>query len=213
LVTVKLKPIEEIVKYLNKEWNIGIVGCEIGSSRCKNGGLKEAKELAEALAVNGYAVSLIASPGGTCILERLKRNVLQNIESKCDVVISLACGAGTQVLAENLDIPVITGVDTLFIGAEVDSHTFKEYCIACGDCMISSTGGICPVARCPKSLLNGPCGGAIDGKCEVNPSMPCIWYTIEKKMEELETITSLKLPKPPADYSKSVYPRELKVED
>ncbi len=213
MVTVKLKPIEEILKYLKKEWNVGIVGCEIGSSRCKNGGLREAKKLAEVLALNGYTVAFISSPGGTCILERLKKNILRDIEEKCDVVVSLACGAGTQVLAENLDIPVITGVDTLFIGAETDSYTFKEYCIACGNCIISSTGGICPVARCPKSLLNGPCGGAINGRCEVDSSMPCIWYVIEKRMEELETIASLKLPQPPADHSKFIHPRELKVED
>jgi len=213
LVTVELKPIEEILTYINKDWNIGIVGCELGSSRCKNGGLREAKQLAEMLAINGYNVTFIASPGGTCILERLKQKTLKDLENKCDVVISLACGAGTQVLAENLSIPVTTGVNTLFIGAEENSTTFKEYCIACGSCIISSTGGICPVARCPKSLLNGPCGGAINGKCEVNNTLPCIWYVIEEKLESLELLQKLKLPVPPADYSKAVHPRELKVEE
>ena len=213
MVVVKLKPLKEITNILKREWRIGVVGCEIGSGRCKNGGLREVKLLAEALALQGFNITLFSSLGVTCILKKVKKDLLKKLENNCDAVISLACGAGTQVLAENIDIPVLTGVDTLFIGAELKETYFKEYCTACGECIISETGGICPVARCPKSLLNGPCGGAIEGKCEVNPEIPCVWFQIEKRMEEIKELKILENYFEPAKHSKSVHPRTLNLEE
>ncbi len=211
MVVVKLKPLEEILELLQDFKRVFVVGCELGSGRCKNGGLREVKWLAEEFKRRGFEVVGTVSPGGACILERVDRNVIDKINSAgAEVVVSLACGAGTQVVAENVSIPVLTGVDTLFIGAEKGSF-FEEYCIACGDCIISQTGGICPVARCPKSLVNGPCGGAIGGVCEVDPALKCIWFEIERRLSLLgssfEGISSMK------DHSCSVYPRRLLLED
>ena len=216
MVVVKLKPFEEILKALEGFKKVFIFGCELGSGRCKNGGLREAVELGEKLKEQGFEIVGIKSPGGTCILERISfpgRELLKEAEKNSEVIISLACGAGTQLIAENVDIPVLTGVTTLFIGAEREGKYFNEYCIACGDCIISETGGICPIARCPKSLTNGPCGGAIDGKCEVDPSIPCIWYLIADRMEKIGTLRKLKIRAPFKDYSKSVYPRSLILEE
>ncbi|WP_163327801.1 methylenetetrahydrofolate reductase C-terminal domain-containing protein [Desulfurobacterium thermolithotrophum] len=217
MVVVRLKPLEEILETLKGFKRVFIFGCELGSSRCKNGGLKEAKILGKELEKLGFKVTGIKSPGGTCVLERIaspERNLLKEAEGSSDVIVSLACGAGTQLIAENVDIPVLTGVSTIFIGAEREGKYFDEYCIACGDCIISRTGGICPVARCPKSLTAGPCGGAIDGKCEIDPSMPCIWYTIAQRLEKLNQLdVLLKLKTPMRDYRKSIYPRRFVVED
>jgi len=216
LVTVKLKPFSEILSELSGFKRVFIFGCQIGSARCKNGGLREAFRLAGFLEGEGFKITGVKSPGGTCILERLtgrERNLLKEAEESADVIVSLACGAGTQLVAENVKIPVKTGVNTLFIGVEREGRFFEEYCIACGDCVISETGGICPVARCPKSLVNGPCGGAIAGKCEVDPDIPCIWYEIADRMELLGEVDSLRKNTEPKDFSRFVYPRKLVLEE
>ncbi|RKQ63844.1 methylene-tetrahydrofolate reductase-like protein [Thermovibrio guaymasensis] len=216
MVTVRLKPVEEIVKSLKPYRKVFVIGCQLGSGRCKNGGLREAFKVAGYLELHGFKISGVKSPGGTCILERLDssdRSLIKEAESSSDAILSLACGAGTQLIAENVSIPVVTGVNTLFIGVERERKYFDEYCIACGECVISETGGICPVARCPKSLVNGPCGGAIAGKCEVDPSIPCIWYRIENRLRELCSLETLKKRVPLKDYRASVYPRRLVLED
>ncbi len=216
MVTVKLKSLDEIVESLRRFNRVFIFGCQLGSARCKNGGLREAYRVAGYLELKGFKITGVKSPGGTCILDRLsspERNLLKEAEESSDVILSLACGAGTQLIAENVSIPVKTGVTTLFIGAERDGRYFEEYCIACGDCVISSTGGICPVARCPKSLVNGPCGGAIAGKCEVDPNLSCIWFRIAQRMEQIGELPDLRKPVPPKDYSLSVYPRKLVLEE
>jgi len=216
MVTVRLKPLEEILEKLKPYGRVFVVGCQLGSGRCKNGGLREAFKVAGYLELHGFKITGVKSPGGACILERLTapgKDILKEANSTSDAVLSLACGAGTQLIAENLSIPVVTGVDTLFIGVERERKYFDEYCIACGDCVISDTGGICPVARCPKSLINGPCGGAIAGKCEVDPSIPCIWYRIESRLKELDSLGVLEKRAPLKDYRSSVYPRRLVLED
>lgn len=214
MVTVKLKPFNQIVEELKGFKRVFIFGCQIGSARCKNGGLREAYKVAGFLEGRGFKITGVKSPGGTCILERLtSKDLLKEAENTSEVILSLACGAGTQLIAENVRIPVKTGVTTLFIGVEREGRFFDEYCIACGDCVISDTGGICPVARCPKSLVNGPCGGAIAGKCEVNPDIPCVWYEIEKRLEIIGELENVKENVPPKDYSKSVYPRKLILEE
>ena len=216
MVTVKLKPLEEILSSLSNYKKVYVIGCQLGSARCKNGGLREAYRIAGYLELKGFKVVGIKSPGGTCVLDRIDhstKSIIREAEETADVILSLSCGAGTQLIAENVNIPVKAGVTTLFIGAEREGRYFEEYCIACGDCVISDTGGICPIARCPKSLTNGPCGGAIAGKCEVDPSLPCIWYRIAQKMEQLGELDKLRRSVPPKDYSLSVYPKKLVLEE
>ncbi|WP_456397762.1 methylenetetrahydrofolate reductase C-terminal domain-containing protein, partial [Desulfurobacterium sp.] len=105
----------------------------------------------------------------------------------------------------------VTGVSTLFIGADSHREIFHEYCIACGDCIISETAGICPIARCPKSLKNGPCGGAINGLFAVNNDPDCVWFTIEKKLKNLKP--AFKIGKVTfRDFSKANHPRRFKNE-
>ncbi|WP_456342369.1 methylenetetrahydrofolate reductase C-terminal domain-containing protein [Thermovibrio sp.] len=216
MVTVKLKPMVEILELLKPYERVFVIGCQLGSGRCKNGGLREAFKVAGYLELHGFKITGVKSPGGTCILERIdapEKSLIKEAESSSDAILSLACGAGTQLIAENVSIPVITGVNTLFIGVERERKYFDEYCIACGDCVISETGGICPVARCPKSLINGPCGGAIAGKCEVDPSIPCIWYKIESRLKELGSLKSVEKRAPLKDYRSCVYPRRLVLEE
>ncbi len=210
MVVVKLKTLDEILKVLKPYLRVSIFACEIGSGRCRQGGIKEAERLAGLLEANKKRVVEVMTTGGTCVVSKVEKKLLNM--KPTDVVLSLACGAGTQVIAETVNVPVVSGVSTMFIGSDKNAIEFEEYCIACGNCILADFGGICPIARCPKSLLNGPCGGAVNGNCEVNPQMPCVWFLIHKRLELIGEKDRLKKVHPPLDYSKSVHPRRFKNE-
>ncbi|WP_457567247.1 methylenetetrahydrofolate reductase C-terminal domain-containing protein [Desulfurobacterium sp.] len=206
MVVVELKPFNEILKTVSPFKKLTVVGCEIGSGRCLQGGLKEAREVAQFLENNGKEIVEILTIGGTCLVEKVKKLEFKETE----VIVSLACGAGTQLIAEETEIPVVTGVSTLFIGADYHREIFVEYCTACGDCIISRTAGICPIARCPKSLKNGPCGGAINGMCEVNNNAECVWFKIEEKLQKRKENFTIEVSF--RDFSKSNHPRRFENE-
>jgi hypothetical protein len=123
----------------------------------------------------------------------------QTIPAGTDAILSLACGAGVQTLADAHDpLPVIPALNTTFLGASAKPGNWTEMCRGCGDCVLAFTGGICPVARCAKSLFNGPCGGSQNGSCEVGLDTPCAWAMIfyrlkrQNKLHLLEKIRPLK---------------------
>ena len=104
-----------------------------------------------------------------------------------DAVLSLSCGVGVQTLAAEFPGKrVLPGVNTMMLGSHSPDRLFVEYCGACGDCVLAETGGICPIVRCSKSMLNGPCGGSVNGKCEVSPDIECGWQLIFDKLNELK---------------------------
>jgi len=114
-------------------------------------------------------------------------------EEKIDAVVSLACGVGVNFFADRLGaVPVFPGVNTTFYGAGMASGLWAEMCAGCGECMTAHTGGICPVARCSKRLLNGPCGGSEKGRCEVNPTnTDCVWQLIYDRLKKLGRLDDL----------------------
>jgi hypothetical protein len=110
---------------------------------------------------------------------------LESRESAYDCIISMACSAGVQLLAEKFPHkPVFPVINTIAIGVDRDVGLYQEVCRACGDCVIGYTGGLCPITRCAKSLFNGPCGGTNQGMCEINPDIPCVWYQIYERLKE-----------------------------
>jgi hypothetical protein len=116
-----------------------------------------------------------------------------------DLVLSLGCGIGVQAIAEHFpDTWVVPGLNTTFLGLPQEQGVWTERCAACGDCVLGLTGGICPIARCSKSLLNGPCGGSEDGHCEIDPDTDCAWQLIYDRldsMDRLEVLMDLQAPK------------------
>jgi hypothetical protein len=119
-------------------------------------------------------------------------------------VVSLACGAGVQAFAERFpDTPVFPGVDTQFIGILEEQGIWAEKCIGCGDCIVGEFGGLCPITRCAKKLLNGPCGSSYDGKCEANRERDCVWVLIYERLERLGELHRLEKVYPPIDWSKT----------
>jgi hypothetical protein len=134
----------------------------------------------------------------------------KTVESS-DSILVLACGLGIQSVKENLrsDKPIHVGCDTLFMGAIDAGGQFLERCSACGDCVLETTASICPITRCPKSLLNGPCGGQDKGKCEVDKDRDCAWILIYKELKKQGKVGLLKNIKSPKDHSKLSKPRQL----
>jgi hypothetical protein len=188
-----------------------LAGCDTCVAECASGGRRETAELAAALqmafrlAGKEVAVQEIAVDR-QCVHEFL----LDVVEAaqEADAVLSLACGAGVQALASRLpETPVFPALNTMFIGETAERGLWLENCRGCGNCLLGLTGGICPVSRCAKSLLNGPCGGAKNGLCEINlakkiiPEVPCAWLQIYDRLMALGELDRLTELCPPKDWS------------
>jgi len=128
-------------------------------------------------------------------------------------VIVMACGLGAQSVIDNLFTKkeIILSNDTMFMGQVAKDGGFLERCSACGECILDLTGGICPVTRCPKGIMNGPCGGQEKGKCEVDREKDCAWILIYKRLKEADRLDRFKKMNQPKDHSKARKPRALKA--
>ena len=129
-----------------------------------------------------------------------------------EAILSLACGVGIQTLTQVLpDLVTLPAQNTLFMGMEArEARTYEEYCAACGDCILALTGGICPIARCAKGLLNGACGGSSDDKCEQDPQKDCAWCLIYKRLQKLDRLDILREFRHPRNFRAVARPGRLK---
>jgi hypothetical protein len=142
--------------------------------------------------------------------------LLDDLIDQYDAVLSLGCGAGVQAVAEMFsEIPVLPALNTEFLGETRDQGVWVENCLGCGDCMLHFFGGVCPLARCSKQLLNGPCGGSREGKCEINPEVPCAWQAIIDRLDRFGSLDRLEQIYPPKDWSRKQGggPRKIMRED
>lgn len=215
MIISKQKEIKDILKYLKDDKSIFLIGCGECSTTCKAGGEDEIKKIKGVLEKEGKVITGYAVPEAPCIAAKVKMELAKNkkaIESS-DAILVMACGLGIQSVKENLRAAkrVHVGSDTLFMGALDSSGAFLEKCSACGDCVLELTALICPITRCPKSLLNGPCGGQDKGKCEVDKDRDCAWVLIYNELKKEGRLDLLKEIKPPKDYSKLTKPRQLKI--
>jgi len=209
------KPLEEILNYLRPYRKIFIIGCGTCATECQTGGEKQVQEMKEKLEKEGFEVvgtGMIESPCDERLTRKFIRAQRKNGRALDDAeaVLVLACGAGVQVVAELLDKPVFPGLNTHFIGKVERIGRFYERCRACGECVLGETGGICPVTQCAKGLLNGPCGGMADGKCEVGGwTRPCAWVLIYERLKAMGRLDLFKKFRPPRDYSRKAGPGEV----
>lgn len=212
MVSTDKKALEDIVKTLEDYDRIFLVGCGDCATLLQTGGEFEVQEMAQALAEQGKQVTGWVVPDVTCKVLDVKKLLRQHQEEvdAAEAILVLACGSGVQAVAEVSDKPVYPALDTLGIVDQFRLGQFYEWCSACGECVVGDYGGICPLTRCPKGQVNGPCGGVNDGKCEVDPDKDCVWTVIYKRMEERDGVpealtTGLR---PPRDYQKSIHPRQ-----
>jgi ferredoxin len=188
MIVAEIKPFGEIKDMLKDYNKIFVIGCGTCVTVCLSGGERQVELLASALRMARKIEGNEITIGERTISRQCDPEFVDQIKDEAiqyDAVLSMGCGAGVQVIAERLkNIPVLPAMNTIFIGASDGEGNFLEMCAACGDCILSLTGGICPVARCAKQLLNGPCGGAQDGKCEISPDVPCAWNLIIERLSK-----------------------------
>ncbi|MFC2159848.1 methylenetetrahydrofolate reductase C-terminal domain-containing protein [Actinomycetota bacterium] len=219
MITGEQKPIREIIKIIEPYKNILILGCGTCVKTCFAGGEDEVAVLASALRLAFKNTGKKIKVKEFTIERQCENEFIQESAgevAQSDAVLSLACGAGVQAIAKRYaDIPVLPGVNTTFIGIQESQGIFTEECSGCGDCELTKFGGICPVTRCSKKLLNGPCGGSQDGKCEIDPDTDCAWQLIIDRLTALDQMDNLKTYIPPKNWNASLSggPRKLIRED
>lgn len=202
IVTIK-RDFSEILKDLGSKKRVFIIGCAGCATLCQTGGEKETKELAAKLAEHGKEVAGRAVLDVPCdervVKLELKKNP-QILES--DVLVCMTCGAGIQAIRNLVDIAILPVLDSVFLGTIERIGVFKEYCSMCGECIIDGMDNLCPITRCAKGYLNGPCGGMVEGKCEIDPEMECVWVLIYKNLKKKGELPRLKDYQPPRDHNK-----------
>ncbi len=219
MIVADKKPIEEIIEEIKDRKNILILGCNECVTVCEAGGQKEAGILASALRMYFLNQGKEVKIDEVTLERQCDHEYLEEIRDSIDqydAVVSLACGVGVQFMAEKYrTTPIYPGVNTCFLGATEERGLWTERCQACGNCLLATTGGICPVARCAKRLLNGPCGGSTAGKCEINQEVDCAWQLIVDRLKALEKMEDYEKLAPIKDWStdRAGGPRKVKRED
>jgi ferredoxin len=205
MIVGKMKPFEEILSSIEGFKSILIVGCGSCVSVCLTGGDREAKALARELSNPDLFDHSVPTLRVETFQRQCERDLVKEylqIPADTDAVLSLACGAGVQTLSAAFEkLTVIPALNTAFLGALDEPGTWREKCVGCGDCVLTSTGGICPIARCAKRLLNGPCGGSSKGKCEIDRHLDCAWQLIIDRLNALGRIDEYEKIMPLKDWS------------
>jgi len=205
MIVLKQKQLDWILGKLDAARKVVVLGCGSCATVCFAGGEREVEELCCSLQLAARDRAGDTEFEGlvckrVCDWEFVAP-VAETLRS-ADAVVSLACGAGANLVAEKLEgVRLIPGVDTSFLGSNVGPDAWSEMCAACGNCVIDQTFGICPIARCAKSLLNGPCGGSDKGKCEVGEDVDCAWAKIVERAKALGRLSDLERVIPPKDWS------------
>lgn len=219
MIVAEQKTLEEIKKLVADAKNVLVVGCGTCVTVCFAGGSREAAivsaELRMASKLDGEAKNV----SDVTVQRQCEWEYLDEIAEQVkgvDVVLSLGCGVGVQAIAEHFpNAWVVPGLNTKFMGMPTEQGVWAERCAACGDCILGLTGGICPIARCSKSLLNGPCGGSLDGHCEINDEIPCGWQLIYDRLSSMGKLDVLMDIQPPKNWqtSRDGGPRKIVRED
>jgi ferredoxin len=219
MIVGEQKPITEILDIVKSYRKLLILGCGTCVKTCFAGGEDEVAVLTSALRLAHKKESRQIAIEELTIERQCEDEFIQEAAQaigRNDAVLSLACGAGVQALARRFArTPVLPGVNTTFIGVLEKQGLFTEECAGCGNCKLALFGAVCPVTRCAKKLLNGPCGGSQQGKCEVNPETDCAWQLIIERLQRLGQLDNLRTYIPPKDWSPSHSggPRKLVRED
>ncbi|MBE0598768.1 MAG: methylenetetrahydrofolate reductase C-terminal domain-containing protein [Desulfuromonadales bacterium] len=176
---------DELLQALEGKKKIFLVGCAACATACKAGGEEEVFRMQEWLAAVEHEVTGSMIIDEACHMLRAARDLREHqlqVE-QADAVLVLACGAGVQSLSASTDTRVIGGLNSLFLGNIRRFGHYEEKCSLCGDCILNETAGICPVTTCAKGLLNGPCGGMEEGKCEADREIDCAWHLIYERLK------------------------------
>jgi ferredoxin len=219
MIVAEQKPLDEIKTLIGDAQKVLVVGCGTCVTVCFSGGSREAAIMATSLRMaskldgNAKAVTDVTAQR-QCEWEYL--DAIAEQVSDADIVLSLGCGVGVQAMVEHFPkVWIVPGLNTSFMGLPTEQGVWAERCAACGDCILGLTGGICPIARCSKSLLNGPCGGSEGGHCEISPDVPCAWQLIYDRLSSMGKLDVLLELQPPKNWrtARDGGPRKIVRED
>ncbi|MCK5237420.1 MAG: methylenetetrahydrofolate reductase C-terminal domain-containing protein [Deltaproteobacteria bacterium] len=214
MIVTEKKPINEIIENLERAnaKSVHLFGCDTCAQQCKTGGEVELKEMTTLLTDKGFEVTGTSLVDETCYTQLAKREFRQKEELKgADAVLVLACGAGVKCVADSAEEtqPILPALNSMFLTSVERVGKFYEGCSLCGNCVLADTGGICPHTDCPKSLLNGPCGGVDNGKCEVYTENDCAWVRIYDRLKEQGRLDIMTEFVPPKDHSVQGKPHKV----
>lgn len=214
MIVAEQKPLDEIRRMIGPYERLLIVGCGTCMTVCNAGGEREvsflhnALRLAQVKSGDGIHAFTEYTAKRQCDPEFLEP--LADRVGEVDAILSLGCGIGVQAIAERFaDTPVMPGVNTSFMGMAKELGVWDERCAACGDCRLEDTAGICPITRCTKGILNGPCAGAKNGKCEANKEIDCAWVLIYKRLERLQQLDKMRRYYPPRNFRAIPRPKRI----
>ncbi len=209
----KQKTFEEVMGLLGEMERVFVLGCGTCTTMAHTGGLPEVLAMKERLqeaqkVVTGTLVIPVACDNLT--EEALQENLPAMKESQALLI--MTCAFGVQTISRFLDVPSIPALDTLFIGKESGLGLYQEICIQCGECILGETGGICPVTSCHKGLVNGPCGGTNNGKCEIDRNKDCAWTLVYQRLEKQGRLSAMRKYQAPKNYQVEPKPGKILLE-
>ncbi|HHL33356.1 MAG TPA: hypothetical protein ENJ30_03225 [Desulfobulbaceae bacterium] len=205
MIVAERKPLAEILNMVRDCKKILVLACRGCVSVCSAGGEREAEILASLIRLgmkkNGKSCEVIEGS----LVRQCDREYIEGIDQwqgQYDAIVSTACGVGVNFIANLRPADnVFPALNTTFFGGSAEQGIWSEQCAGCGDCVLHLTGGLCPVARCAKSLMNGPCGGSVDGRCEIDPNVDCVWQMIYDRMGRLDRQEEMAKSAPIRDWS------------
>ncbi|AFM28167.1 methylenetetrahydrofolate reductase C-terminal domain-containing protein [Desulfomonile tiedjei] len=219
MVIGERKPFDEIMRMIEGNKKIMVLGCGGCVTVCLTGGHDAVRVLSSQLRIAREKEEKPLEIIEHTIERQCDPEYIEQVESmvpQVEAVVSMACGAGVQFMAEKyMGIPVYPALNTGFVGGSKKEGYYVERCQTCGECKLAYTGGICPIARCSKSLLNGPCGGSTKGKCEIDPDVDCAWQLIIDRLKSLNLMDRYEQIMPSNDWrsNRDGGPRKMIRED
>ena len=214
MIISKQKPYEEILAALGSSNRLFLIGCAKCATVCKSGGEEEVWRIQEQLTADGREVTGSIIIDEACHMLRVQRDLRSKKEmvEDAEAILVLACGAGVQSVSSATPKRTIACLDTMFLGNIRRFGQFEQKCSLCGECILNETGAICPVTVCPKGLLNGPCGGMSEGRCELDNEAECAWVQIYERLKARGHESNLKKSAGPKDYSRHLKPGKMKLD-
>ncbi len=208
----KPKEIEEVYRLLDGLNRVYIIGCGTCVTLTHTGGAPEVAAMKETLIDSGKLVTgeIVVPVACDNLTSEILNEEMGKIE-QADVLLIMTCAFGVQTISSQLKRMTVPALDTLFIGKESASGQFNEICTQCGTCIIGETGGICPVTSCHKGLVNGPCGGTNQGKCEIPGNKDCVWTLIYNRLTELGRLDSMRILQSPRNFLGEPSPGKFEV--
>jgi ferredoxin len=215
MIVADRKPLDEILESIKDYKKIMLMACGGCVTICFSGGAKAGELLASQIKMarqkDDNPIEIIeCTPERQCEFEFIDayKDQLKDVEA----VLSIACGVGVQTMNEHFENSItIPGLNTKFMGYPVEHAVWEERCAGCGDCELQWTGGVCPIARCAKKLLNGPCGGSSNGVCEVDKDIACVWQLIYDRLEKIGKLDNLTVVREPKDWRTSTEAGQRKI--